>query len=412
MSERGDQVQRLLASLAKHGNLIAEAFDGPVLVGDKQRNQSIETLFTLGVLKPYDEGAYRLNPRLREFFADHFASYHAMQALRQVTGILAQTKAQAAELLRLHRAGAARDADRLFAAMDDSIVDIAYSIEHNLAMLHSLLSTQYGNVDDLGSKLRQNRYYARQVERFLREVQNIDAFVEATVEEAIAAGLPHVRQLVTRRLGARCLNWTSQIKDAQAVISKRLFEARLLEEKVKRIARFSLWLTRHKTSDGWDVVVDEHSSMALFRTDRVETRPQPDVADTDPVTFVGLLAAAQKLPPVAKPSPPPINPGPQLLVEDDDLVELEVPDPVQRAINALIKDVSSSDTAISLATWKRTREELDHVSDEVWLIFASTQLTSGAFHLTFVGNETFDPFPINETFYDVRAQRPVYRSAQ
>jgi len=406
MSERGDQVQRLLASLAKHSDLIADAFDGPVTGGDKSRNQGIESLFSLGVLKPYDEDAYRLHPRLREFFADHFASYYALQALRQVTGTVAQAREQAAELVRLHKAGAARDADRLYAALDESVVDIAYSIENNLAMLHSLLSTQYGNVDDLGSKLRQNRYYARQVARFLREVQNIDTFVENTAEDAVAAGLPQVRHLVTRRLGARCLNWTSQIKDAQAVISKRLFEARLLEEKVKRIARFSLWLTRHKTTSGWDLAVDENSSPTLFRPERFDLRPQPDVADTDPAALDGLIAASLRMPPALTPAPPPADPGPQMLIQDDDAIVMP-PDPVQEAIAALISDIRASTTAVSLGAWKRSRRELDHISEEVWLLFAYMQLTGSGLDLSFDGPERVDPFHLNEIFRDVRAQRSL-----
>jgi len=41
MAERGDHVQKLLGSLAKHADLIAEAFEGAVSGGDKQRNTGI-----------------------------------------------------------------------------------------------------------------------------------------------------------------------------------------------------------------------------------------------------------------------------------------------------------------------------------------------------------------------------------
>ena len=43
-------------------------------------------------------------------------------------------------------------------ALEESVIDIAYSIEHNLSLLHSLISTQYGNVEDLASKFRQNKF--------------------------------------------------------------------------------------------------------------------------------------------------------------------------------------------------------------------------------------------------------------
>ena len=94
MSERGEQVQRLLAGLAKHADLVAEAFEGSVSGGDRQRNASIEALSSLSVLKPYDEDSYRLNPRLREFIADYFTSYQAFQALRRVSGTMQQAREQ------------------------------------------------------------------------------------------------------------------------------------------------------------------------------------------------------------------------------------------------------------------------------------------------------------------------------
>jgi len=158
------------------------------------------------VLKPYDEDSYRLNPRLREIFADYFSSHHAFQGLRRVTGTRQQALEQWNELRRLKSVGAAEDVLRLHAALDDSIVEMAYFIEHNLAMLHSLLSTQHGNIDDLSSKLRQNRYYARQVEQFLRDVEAIDAFVDRIADEDIASWLLDIRHLVTRRLGAKRFN--------------------------------------------------------------------------------------------------------------------------------------------------------------------------------------------------------------
>lgn len=411
MNERGDQVQKLLASLAKHADLIAEAFEGAVSGGDKQRDAGIEALFDLGVLKPYDEDSYRLNPRLREFFADHFSSYHAFQALRRVSGTMQQAQEQWRELRRLKAAGVSRDVVRLYAALDESIVEMAYSIEHNLAMLHSLLSTQYGNVEDLSSKLRQNRYYARQVTQFLRDVEGIDAFVEQIAEEAIATGMAEVRHLVTRRLGARCLNWTSQIKDAQAVISKRLFEAKLMEDRLKRLSRFALWLTRHKTADGWEVAVESSASAALFRQEPMELRPQPDVADNDPSTWEGLLSAAAKLPPKKKPTAPRTEQGPQLLLEDDDNEVEELVDPAQKALRELVDHACHSDTPISLLDWKRARSELADVSDEAWLMFSCLQLKGGGVRLTFIEQVELDPFPVNEAFYDIEVRRPLTEAA-
>ena len=410
MTERGDQVQRLLAGLAKHADLVAEAFEGSVSGGDKHRNSGIEALFNLNVLKPYDEDSYRLNPRLREFMADYFSSYQAFQALRRVSGTMHQAQEQWRELRRLKAAGATRDAGRLNAALDESIVEIAYSIEHNLTLLHSLISTQYGNVDDLNSKLRQNRYYAQQVKLFLQDVQAIDVFVDRVADEANAVGLPEVRLLVTRRLAAKRLQWTSQIKDAQAVISKRLFEARLMEVRLKRLSRFALWLARNKTSDGWELAVDEKTDGALVRPERVELRPQPDVSDVEPAAWDGLLAAVAKMPARPKVASVASDPGPQLLLEDDPEVEQAV-DPQQVALRELSTLAGSASVPMSLLTWKRGRLELADVPDEAWLMFACLQLKGSGFRVEFVQWDDLDPFPINERFHDVEVSRALPKAA-
>ncbi len=335
--------------------------------------------------------------------ADHFASYHAFQALRRVSGTMQQAREQWRELRRLKLAGATKDVVRLHAALDESIVEMAYSIEHNLTMLHSLISTQYGNVDDLNSKLRQNRYYSQQVKLFLQDVEAIDVFVDLVADEAIAAGLPQVRQLVIRRLAARRLQWTSQIKDAQAVISKRLFEARLMEERLKRLSRFALWLARNKTSDGWELAVDEKTAVALFRPEGLELRPQPDVTDMEPTTREGMLAAVAKMPNKLPVRTPETVPGPQLLLEDDTEVQESV-DPQQVALKELAIQAASATEPLSLLSWKHCRIELADVPDEAWLMFAGLQLKGSGFRVEFVHDVELDPFPINERFHDIEVR--------
>jgi hypothetical protein len=406
VTERGDQIQKLLGSLAKHADLIAQAFDGAISGGDKQRNAGIEALFGLSILTPYDEDEYRLNPRLREFLADYFASYQAFQALRRVTGTMRQAREQWGELRRLKTSGISRDAARLQAALDESVVEIAYSIEHNLSMLHSLLSTQYGNVEDLSSKLSQNRYYARQVVQFLGDVESIDAFVERVGDEAIASGMLDVRQMVTRRLGAKRLAWTSQIKDAQAIISKRLFEAKLMEERLKRLARFSLWLTRHRTADGWELPVDNAIDATLVRPQSVKVRPQPDVSDTDPVVWDAMVAAASRMPPKTTTTRQERDPGPQMMVGGDEEPVAEVLTPEQLAIERLAAEVRRSDAPASLLAWKTRQPELSHLSDETWLMFSSTQLKGMKYRVDFLADLQLDPFPINDAFFDIEVRRP------
>jgi hypothetical protein len=401
VSEGGEHVQRLLMALARHADLVAEAFEGSVYAGDKVRNASIDALFNLGVLKPYDEDSYRLNPRLREFVSDHLASYQAFQALRRVTGTMRQAQEQWRELRRLKQQGAGKDVLRLQFALDESIVEVAYSIEQNLKLLHSLISTQYGNVDDLGSKLRQNKYYAQQVKVFLLDVDAIEMFAEHVGEEAIAAGLPHIRHLVTRRLLAKRLQWTSQIKDAQTVISKRLFEAKLMEVRLRRLSRFALYLSQNKTTDGWELPVNESADRALFRPECHELRPQPDVEDMEPLVREAMLSAVAKMPLARSNAPEAAEPqhGPQMLVGEDEKLQ-ETLSPERLALRAMAAVIAQASQPVSLLAFKRRRLELVEMSDEAWLMFAYLQLKGSGFRVEFMQDAVLDPFPVNEQFYD------------
>lgn len=402
MSARSDQIQQLLATLHKHSDLVAEAFDGAISGGDRKRDDAIEALFGVGALKPYDEDSYRINPRLREFFSDHLASYHAFEALRVVTSTINQGKAQWDELRQLLRTeGTAKDQARLVAALDESIAELAYSVEHNLSMLHALLSTQYGNVENLATKLRQNRYYEKQVKDFSRDVQAIGAFAERMAEEAVAVGSWEVRRLAVRRLSARILSWTSQIKDAQAVISERLFKAAKMEERLRRLSRYALWLNRHRTAAGWEVDVTETSSAAVFPPQTLDFRPQPDVQDSDPLIVQALISAAARLPAIERKVRSVEDDEPQLLIDaDDDMVE-EVIDPVRQAVMDLIAQTPQSPTPVSLLQWKSGRSDLDEIGDESWLLFACMQLRGSGLEMRFPGHIRHDPFEINEAFFDV-----------
>lgn len=410
MSERSEQVHRLLAAMARHADLIGEAIEGAVHAGaDKQRNGGIETLFDLGIIKPYDENEYRLNPRLREFFAEHFSNYNAFQSLRRISSTMQQAHEQWRELRRLKVSGATKDAHHLHVALDESVADMAYAIEHNLTMLHSLLSTQYGNVSDFKLKLRQNQYYSRQVAQFLRDVEGIDAFVQRISDEATACGLGDVRRMVVRRLAAKILNWTSQIKDAQQLISKRLFEARVMEQRLKLLARFSLHLNRHKTSDGWDIdedAIEAFAAIALYRPESMSIRPQLDVSRSDTLIEEAMMAAVSKMPPKKSTSTNSSDSQDalsQMLLEDDEDDFVVESDPIQVIFEGLIGTLSNAKGSVSLLKWKRDRDDLAMLSDEAWLMYSSTQLRAQGVELTFVKDGQTDPFPINEPFMDVTA---------
>ncbi|HUD33458.1 MAG TPA: hypothetical protein VMR43_10660 [Variovorax sp.] len=405
MSERNHQLRQMLLAMATHCDVIADAYEGSVSGHDAKQNAALEKLTALGVLKPFEEGNYRLNPRLREFFADSFESFNAFQALRAVTGVRDQALEQWSMLCDLKRAGKLSDFDELHRAFEESLADIAYSIEHNLALLHSLIKTQYGNVNDLRAKMRQNAFYTRQVVLFLKDMKQVDAFVDSVSTDATRFGLPESRYLILRTLGSRLLLWTSQIKDAQAELNKGLFAARKTEERLKRLARFSLALQRNKLLTGWDLPVEDDVDASLLRTQALAFRPQVDVKDLDDQLQERLRKVVATLPRTRTVAPESVDLGEQTILEETEVL-LEHQDPEYLALAALMADVEQTPRRVSLLTWKRERPDLDRMQDEAWLLYAGLQLKARKKLVEFTSDEVDDPFALNFSFSDAWVSEP------
>lgn len=384
---------------------MADAFEGEITVQSRPQAKAVDALFEAGALKPSYEEAYRMNPRLREFIADHFASYHAYQALRGVTGTMRQARTQWRELRRLKASGSRRNVDSLLAALDESIADIAYSIHHNLTMLYALLGNQFGNVEGLSEKLRQNAYYLAQVKTFLLDMETIRAFVGTVRDEAIVAGLPNVSNLISRRLGAQLLEWTGQLKDAQAAITRRLFEARRMEARLKQLSNFAIFLDRHKTTSGWEVEIADPEAvpLALWRPDRQKIRAQPDVLDPETCVQDALKVVVDALP-ARLPDPlpkPPAEPH-RLVVDDGDEVLVEVEEAHELALRAVMERASAPGAApVSLMAFKGEHPPIADLDDGAWLMFCFVQLQGSGFSVAMLESPHGGSFVGNEAFYDI-----------
>lgn len=407
--ERSHQIHALFATIAKHSGLVSEAFAGAVTPGGvPSRIAGLEALAKLGVLKPADEESFFINPRLREFIGDHLKTFHAFQALRSVSAAHQQAMAQWKELRRLHATGAATEAMNLQFALDESIHEIAYSVDQNLEMLNVLVSTQYGNVQNLSTKLIQNKYYVKQIVRFLDDLDAIETLSDTIEEEALAAGLLGVRQLVIRRLSSRMLGWSANLKDAQATISKRLFDARQLSDKMKLLADTALFMARNKLGGNWDVHVDENIHPALVARESLPVVPQLDVQSSRANITDAFAQAMAKLPPAVKVSDVVVDEeegASVMLPEDDDDMDMGFAMPPEfEAVQAFVAEVRAGTEAMSLGAFKERQPALDALTMETWLLYAFAQLAADpALRMELTGEDNADPFKVNEKFSDIVA---------
>lgn len=400
MTDRGDQIQQLLQVLSSHGALVSEGLDGTVYWGGgKAKDKGIDALVSIHALTPYEENSYRLNPRLREFISDHLVSYNLLTTLTRLTEPIHRAKTQWSNLKEMRNGGFLSDAEKLEWALDDTVTEIVYVIDRNLTLLDSIISTSYGNVESVAFKIRQNHFYAREVERALKELAQLDAMIEHIDADSLAAGFVGVRQLMNVRLRSRLHTWSTRLNDIQARISKRLFQAQKIEKKLVTLGKMTLWLAQHKTSAGITVDLDYSCPIELLRPDHIRVSPQLDVRDTDSLVWDTLIDAVERMPtPLAFLSE--ATEEKLQVVEYTGIREITLQsDPVDDIIEQLADTIyQGMIEKVSLLHWKQSRRELDDVTEEEWLLYAASQLVSQGLQTEFqmvdrgagVHNDLFD----------------------
>lgn len=402
MRESSDQIAKLLRALSQNDDLISEAFDASVELGDRCRNGRIDTLSNLKALKPQDEGVYRLNPRLRDFIADYLVSYRAYQTLTRLTGGIRQARSVWREIRVRHENGDASDRESLIAQLVDTVIDISYSIERNLSLLHALISTQYGDVSNFQAKLRQNKFYVNEVSESLNEMEQVSSLFGEIDSQALNIGMLDVRSIVRKRLISRILTWTLQIKDVQAAINRSLFRARMQSERVRKLGRVAHYLRQNKTASGFEVSSDA-APPDIFVAEPIPLMHNLDVRTCSDRDRAVLMDALRRLPPRAVPIPVQ-EPEPALgIIDEDDTAPPDFLEPHDAMLGNLIAALHQSSQSISLRDWKERYADGLDLWDEDWLLYASIQLESEGVHLTFVNALPTDHLYANQVSTDILA---------
>lgn len=383
MSEPLNPIQQLLKALSDYSDLVSEAIRGPVSTGGN-RNKGVDVLIRMRALLPVDEDTYYLNPLLREFIGDYVVSYGAFRQLAQLDMPIRQLRNDFDQLRDSRHEGSVRDADRAMDRLDQAVVRIGFLMDQNLQMLGAKVTTNFGDVDSVAGKIRENRFYYEEVRRFSRQIVTLDVKVQEMEREAIGLQMPEVRRMLNVRILSRLADWTARIGDIQRVVSKNLFSLRQIEQRQRNLANVALWLSKNRMSEGFELDVPSEVAARLLTPAGLVTTWNVDVADNDPVVTEGVLAAAKRLPPVTTaPKPEPIE-SPEVITTGQAVVEPAV-EPIDELIDAYVDFIrsrppSSCADPASLLQWREHNGEAygldDSVTDEEWLLYACTQIAS------------------------------------
>lgn len=416
MIEAPNLIQQLLKALADHCDLVSEAIKGPVSTGGK-RNKGVDALIRMRALMPVDEDTYYLNPLLREFIGDYVVSYGAFRQLAQLDMPIRQLRLEFDNLREFRREGSVRDADRAMDRLDEAVVRIGFFMDQNLQMLSAKVTTNFGDVDSVAGKIRENKFYVEEVRRFSRQIVSLNAKVQEMEQEAVGLQLPEVRRLLNVRILSRLTDWTARIGDIQRVVSKNLFALRQIEQRQRNLANVALWLSKNRMSDGFELDVTAEAAERMVTPVGLMATWNVDVADNDIAVTQGILAAAKRLPPITITPKPDLIESPEVRNTAQAVVEPEV-DPIDELIDAYVEHIRSldhydSEQPASLLEWRERFGDafgLDlNVTDEEWLLYACAQIASTGLQVEVVARQRA-PGEYNDIFTDARACQQDSRS--
>jgi hypothetical protein len=405
--EAKNQIRKILDVLSRHGEVISDAVEGTVEMGDKGYNAAIDALVGINALMPFEEGQYQLNPRIRTYLSEQLAQYSAFQTLTRITEQIHGAQTKWREIVLAKETGDLRDMAALEESLGYTVNEIVHFTAQNLLLLNTQISTDYGNVETLKRKLAQNAFYGDGVKTLLSELQQLDAFTNLIDREALGKGLTDIRHLINSRIRSRLSDWMTRLNNIQATITKRLFEARKLDRDLMYLSKVVLWLARNPTRVGIDLDVPDSVNVALLRPVAIRVRTQFDVSDVQINNQQVLVNAVGRLGAPPNPWEQRTDESKLQFVVQQDMVEISEPiRDEDLLINEIVEALHLVDAQpVSVFGWQTARREALGLDHAAWLLYAASQIDLLGLRTEFcLGVRGATDF--NDVFEDVIAHPP------
>lgn len=378
-----DQVQRILATLHQHSDIISMSLVGRITEVDAEEStkKGIAALTNGGALLPIGEGVFQLNPRIRRFLNERLSQFGAMQALTRITEQLQSGMAQWRALIEMRTTGDAADKAEMEEALGYTVSEIVYFLRQNMTLLNHQTASDFGNVETMRRKVRQNKFYAENVKILIRELDQLETFLGVVENDGIQFGLHEMRNMLVGQIKPQMSTWRHQLNEIQAQISKKLFVRRQIDADLRLLLDAALWMERNPTRNGVEVELGQSPSPVLLSPTPIKIRSHYDVSVTGVSQEKVLQSVAAKLqPPREKDAPKEARSAQVVVSTSAEFVEEDLA-PEDALVQDLISALRSTNSkAFEILGWERERREAAGIGDEEWLFYASTQLEIAGVH--------------------------------
>lgn len=156
------EIREALGALRTHATHIEALVEGGSVLQDAIPKNVTAALRGASALRPAGEDSWRLHPRLREYLQDHLQLVTPFQSLKEIGQAIASLAWLRDEMDTAARERDQDAFDSLEASTRSTIYDIADATESNVAFLTGMVSLKYGTAKTIAAKLAENRWYERQ----------------------------------------------------------------------------------------------------------------------------------------------------------------------------------------------------------------------------------------------------------
>jgi hypothetical protein len=405
-------IKDALQTLSRHADLVSEGLERQLDTRTGTPASAILALRQASALRPAGEDGYRLHPRLREYLFDHLQMYPAYSDLSEIGSNVSRLKSLWIQIEDMISAGEGEATMRLREALQDTVLDVADSLDRNLLKLQNLLSTSYGNVKTLAAKKSQNKWYQEQSSALIMDLARLSTVGSDITRNASVMGLHELTRFIRRSLLARMSAWQHGLSEMQTRMRNEIFRTHQVEINHRQLARLDMLMRQQPGWTGVEVDLEAAIPDFLLRARLPVITPHVEPFDGDADVQRTLEECARSLPPMLD-SPPPAE-APKKVKRLADTKTRPRKTPAMLAAERLNQHVRQATDAVSVMQWRKTDLDAMSLSPNVWLVFATLDLRSRNIDVT-----PLTPYvPLahkirrRDVFFDAMARGPKCREAK
>ena len=301
MSFDHEQIAGLIRKLASADQLLAQIYiDGTVFAGDENRS-ALDSLKKSDILRSADAGdEYRLTYDIKRLIDRLLLRNQRYQQNINMAKMILSVEEDIEDYRRALEQNNRDEAQYHLEQIDDTLYEAVEALESSLGVMFAAITSQFGFVSSLNSKIRQNQRalaYAQQLVQELNHVRIDDCYdwlswsaIPPELSRKIIRFIDQYKSIVERLTGI-----VGRMKEL-------LFKLRLQEQTANRCRAMAQFLRQHPEWEPLDWSAEAEIPKLLQRG--IGLVLQPGITPANPVLQADLAVIVQELRRQSKPVAP------------------------------------------------------------------------------------------------------------